>query len=107
MKNQRTVCICLLAYAGFMRSDEVLKLRRCDFVINSVYMCVFIESSKTDKYRDGAWLLIARTGSNICPVVNIERYFTWANISPDSECYIFRQLSATKTGYVLKKILNI
>ena len=29
---------------------------------------IFVESSKTDQYRDGAWVPIARTDSDICPV---------------------------------------
>ena len=62
LKNQRTICACLLAYAGFLRSSELLKLKRSDVLINSEYMSVFVESSKTDKYRDGAWILISRTG---------------------------------------------
>lgn len=99
LKQQRTICACLLAYAGFLRSDELLKLRRSDIIFNSVYMSVFIESSKTDKYRDGAWILIARTGTELCPVVNLEKYFSWANVSDDSDVYVFSQLSATKTGY--------
>ncbi len=31
-------------------------------------MKIFIESSKTDQYRDGAWVVIARTATTICPV---------------------------------------
>ena len=63
IKNQRTICVCLLAFSGFLRSKELLKLKRSDILINSVYMSVFIESSKTDKYRDGAWILNLRTGT--------------------------------------------
>lgn len=103
VKNQRTICACLLAFAGFLRSEELLKLRRSDFIVNSVYMSVFIESSKTDKYRDGAWILIARTGTVLCPVLNLERYLLWADISSDSEVFIFAHLSATKNGYILRQ----
>jgi hypothetical protein len=102
VKNQRTICACLLSYAGFLRSEELLKLRSCDLLFNSVYLSIFIESSKTDKYRDGAWVLIARTGTDLCPVVNLERYMTWTGISPESDHYIFCNLSATKAGYKLR-----
>ena len=103
IKNQRTICACLLAFAGFLRSDELLKLKRSDIVINSVYMSVFIESSKTDKYRDGAWILISRTGTSLCPVLNLERYLQWAGILSDADVFLFSHLSATKTGYMLRK----
>ncbi|XP_053383460.1 uncharacterized protein LOC128549820 [Mercenaria mercenaria] len=103
IKNQRTICACLLAYSGFLRSEELLKLRRCNILFNSVYMSLFIESSKTDKYRDGAWILIARTGTLLCPVLNLERYFSWANIDCDSDTYIFCHLTGTKNGYKVRK----
>ena len=77
-----------------------MKLKRSDVLINSTYMSVFIESSKTDKYRDGAWILIARTGTVLCPVLNLERYFLWADVS---DVCIFSHLSATKTGHILRK----
>ena len=73
IKSQRTICACLLAFSAFLRSEKLLKLKRSDILINSVYMSVFIESSKTDKYRDGAWILISRTGTFLCPVLNVER----------------------------------
>lgn len=103
VKQQRTICACLLAYAGFLRSSELLNLRRCDILINPVYMSVFIEGSKTDKYRDGAWIIIARTGTMLCPVVNLERYFLWAGIESDSDVYVFSHLTATSNGFVFRK----
>ena len=99
LKSQRTICAFLLAYSGFLRSAELLNLRRSDFVINPTYMSVFLESSKTDRYRDGAWILIARTGTALCPVLNLMKYFEWANISDDSDVFIFSHLNATKTGF--------
>lgn len=72
IKNQRIVVACLLAYAGFLRSAELLNLKVHDIVFENYYMRIFIESSKTDKYRDGAWIIIARTGTYLCPVRNLE-----------------------------------
>ena len=46
--NLRTITIILLSFAGFLRYDEVSALKRADFEINSQYMKVFIEKSKTD-----------------------------------------------------------
>jgi len=31
------------------------------------YMIIFVETSKTDKYRDEAWITLARTGTCLCP----------------------------------------
>ena len=62
-------------------------------------MSVFIEKSKTDKFHDGAWILIARTGTRLCPVRNLEKYFEWIDIDADSDGFIFCQLSNTMNGY--------
>lgn len=61
--TQRTICALLLSFSGFLRSSELLNLHYNDVVLHNTHMDIFIESSKTDRYRDGAWLVIARTGT--------------------------------------------
>ena len=61
-----------------------------------------MESSKTDQYRDGAWVPIARTHSKVCPVAMMERYFYLADIHGDSDKHLFSGLSSTKEGYQLR-----
>ena len=67
----RTMSICLLGYAGFVRFSELASLRERDISFYDEHM----ESRKTDQFREGAWVPIARTCSNICPVAMLERYF--------------------------------
>ena len=99
LADLRILVISVLCYAGFLRFDELIKLRRCDFSIEEAFMRIFIERSKTDIYRDGAWVVIARTGLHTCPVSLTLRYFTLGGISPDSDEYIFRALSyCSSTG---------
>ena len=64
--------MCLFAYAGFMRSADVLALRRSDIQIFKTHIEIFVEHSKTDVYRDGSWILASRTDSRLCPVCNFE-----------------------------------
>ena len=59
--NIRSVVICILAFAAFLRFDELAKLNRSDVVIECSYLKLFIESSKTDQYRDWAWVVKAST----------------------------------------------
>ena len=56
----RLLVVCLLAFAGFMRCDELVKLKCDDITFNSESMVVRVQSSKTDQYLDGASLVIAR-----------------------------------------------
>ena len=63
LKNQRIICACLLGFAGFMRSSEILNIQVADIVFDQTFIAVFIESSKTDNYRDGSWIMISKTGT--------------------------------------------
>ncbi|XP_069109457.1 integrase/recombinase xerD homolog [Argopecten irradians] len=103
--NQRIITMCLFAYAGFMRSAEVLALRRSDVQIRTSHMEIFVEQSKTDIYRDGAWIIVSRTGSRLCPVCNFELYLKLAGISVDSEEFVFRNLTKMASGrYSLRNV---
>ncbi|KAK6165001.1 hypothetical protein SNE40_023749 [Patella caerulea] len=97
--NQRTICACLLGFAGFLRSNELLNLRRSDFQILTTHMSIFIQKSKADIYRDGSWVQVARTLTDLCPVKITEKYFTLAGFDVDSDEFIFRKLSKCKNGY--------
>ena len=52
--NIRSVVICLLAFATFLRFDELAKLVRSDVKIENDMLKLFIQSRKTDQYRVGA-----------------------------------------------------
>jgi hypothetical protein len=66
-------------------------------------MELFIESSKTDQYRDGAWIIIARSRQNTCPVGMLERYVELANIGNSPELPLIRGIVHTKSGEQLRK----
>ena len=61
-------------------------------------MSIFFEHPKTDIYRDGTWVLISRTQSDLCPEMNTERYLQWASIPDDSDVFIFRILTNAVLG---------
>ena len=76
----RSVLICLLAFAAFLRFDELAKLVRSDVEIHSEKLQLFIDSSKTDKFKDGAWV-VAVTGKVTCPVNMMNRYLEKAQLA--------------------------
>lgn len=100
LSDLRITALVLLSFAGFLRITEALKLRRSDIVFYSSYCSLFISTSKTDVYRFGDRIVIARTGTTFCPVQLLERYLVSANIiDSDSQEYIFRAImydSSTK-----------
>ena len=65
---------------------------------------VFIQKSKTDSYREGKWVLIARTGKLTCPVSMLKRYLVKANRA-DKDSFIFRSLNYFRScrQYKLKR----
>lgn len=75
--NQRSIFACLIAYAGFLRSNELLNVRCSDMKFEESHMAIFIEISKTDIYRDEKWVVIASTESEMCPVKKLEMFFKW------------------------------
>ena len=96
LSNIRLAAICLLAFAGFLRCDELLQLRLCDIKIAEEMMTVRIIRSKTDQLRHGDEILIARTSNSTCPVSMMERYIRMAGIDQHSEAYLFRAICKSK-----------
>ncbi len=100
----RTVVMCLLAFAGFLRFSELVNVKRCHLQFHSSHLDVFLPKSKTDIYRDGKHVIIARTGSKICPVGLLDKYIQLveSNGCVGPESYIFRSLSKLKQGFKLR-----
>lgn len=94
--------ICLLAYAAFLRIDELRQLRCCDIEFNLEGMNVKIASSKTDQYRQGQVVPIARTGSPTCPVGMLCKYIDLGGVDTTSRIYLFHPICSTKAGESLR-----
>ena len=90
----RTAAICVTAYAGFLRFNELAFLRCCDvrFCDRMEYVELFIAKSKTDIYRNGNVVVLAKTGDVTCPFSLLSRYVQVANIDLSSTLKIFRTL---------------
>ena len=59
-------------------------------------MKIFIEKSKTDIYRNGNWIYIARGNSELCPVATLKRYLNMAKINKNFEEFKFRSIASHK-----------
>lgn len=101
--NLRFVAMCLLGFFGFLRYSELVNLKRSDFRIHDDRLELFIEKSKTDKFKSGAWIVISATKDSVCPKLNLQHYFSSAKIKDDSNDFIFRSIIRTKSGYKLHK----
>ena len=99
----RFVLMCLLGYFGFLRYSELANLRRSDIRIFQDRLDLFIKQSKTDKFKEGAWIVISATGNTVCPKTHLLAYMKLANINENSNNYIFRSVVKTKSNYKLHK----
>ena len=93
----RTVTICMLCFAGFLRFDEVSNLRFSDIEFEESFFRLFIEKSKTDICRTGSWVYIAKTYTLACPYTILKRYLNLAKFKQNSEKFLFRAVSFYKS----------
>ena len=75
------MAMALLAFAGFFRFQELANLKLKDLALHDTHFELFIESSKTDQYREGAIVLIVKSGTDPCPWGNLEKYLSQAKLT--------------------------
>ena len=92
----RNLVMFVLSFSGFLRSSEVLELRRSDIEFHTEHMSVYIHKSKTDQLREGNSVVIAQTGGYLCPVTLLQLYFSQAEINENSTEYIFKPITSSK-----------
>ena len=95
--DERTVTMCVIGYAGFLRFSEIVGIRGCNILFFELYVSIFIEKSKIDKYREGSYVIIAKSNTITCPVKILQDYVNCAGINLHEEKYIFRQISYCKS----------
>ena len=100
---RRDISIALLLFAGFFRFNELACLTIHDIAISDSHLTIQVTKSKTDQYRKGDEVVIARSGKVTCPVMNLEKYMLLANIdtSKVTSDYLFKPLVKVKSGYKL------
>lgn len=104
LMDKRFLCMCLLAYAGFLRFGELINLQKKHVQITSSHIQLTIDKSKTDVYREGHKILIAASHLDTCPVKSLSSYFQASDLhSAGGEAFIFRKIVTTKKGQVLDK----
>ena len=98
LKDLRTLTLCILCFAGFLRFDEVANLRRSDIEFEETYFRLFIEKSKTDVCRVGSWVYIAKTYTSSCPFTILKRYISSAGFTQNCQKFLFRSVSYYRTS---------
>ena len=103
LKDLKTTLTCVFSFMGFLRYSEVSNFRMSDIVIHGSYMAIFTEKSKTDIYRNGHWLYLAKLKSRLCPITLLRRYMKLAKIDKHSNDHIFRRLCKRGNSFRLRE----
>ena len=93
----RSLVMYVVSFSGFLRSAEILELRRSDIIYKSDDIEINIVKSKTDHLRDGKTLVIAETGGDLCPVKLLQLYLSKVEIPDNSKEYIFWAISSSRS----------
>ena len=101
LTDQRDLAMMVLAFAGFLRFDELVNLRTRDIAFKGDYIELKLEKSKTDQYREGNIVSIARGDTVLCPWLRLEKYLEMGNIDMNIDQFLFRPLFNSKSGVKL------
>lgn len=93
LSEVRLLAVCLLAFAGFLRCEKLLKLVCADVQFNQEGLVLSIKSCKTYQFREGASLVVAR----------IDDGMYMGSLSVGSNDRVFRAVVCTKKGERLRK----
>ena len=93
----RTVALCLTAFAGILRYDELSNLLCLDVKFYPDYSLLFIE------YRDGAWVPISSSNLITCPLRALKRYADLGEIVFDSDLPLFRGINGPNAKAKLRR----
>ena len=104
LTNSRLTMILVRSFMGFLRFSELSNFKRSDFILLNTHMSIFVEKSKSDIYRKGHWLHLAKLNSNLCPLDLTKTYFVFAKTDEQCDKYIFRGIENTKNDQRLRKI---
>lgn len=103
LSDLRLVTACLLAYAGFLRFNELVNVRPCDIKIQRDKLILLIPKSKTDQLRQGDELVITRTGNSTCLVAMLETYLARTGTQMSDHRFMFRPICKTARSETLRE----
>lgn len=103
LADLRDLAMMVVSFGGFLRFDELVNLRTSHIKFFDDYLELRLDKSKTDQYRDGNVVLLAKGSTVACPLLRLRQYLEKANISPNRDQFLFRPIYASKNGQNLIK----
>ncbi|XP_011673264.1 uncharacterized protein LOC105442649 [Strongylocentrotus purpuratus] len=98
LADLRVLFACFISYAGFLRFDDLKNISNNDLTFTSDRLVIHLASSKTDQFRQGSDVVIARSFKQSCPVRVAERYLAALRDPPGSLLPVLRRLCSSTKG---------
>ena len=92
----RDLTMILLGFAGFLRFDEINNLMFKDIHFEEEHIEINIRKSKTDQFRSGNKVFIAKGATSACAYTMLRRYVTKCGKETMSDSYLFKPLFKSK-----------
>ena len=86
----------LLGYVGFLRFNEINELKCNDIEFKEDHVILKIRKSKSDVYRSGKDVLIAKGSSSACPQSMLYKYLRATEQDVKSDKFLFRPVNRSK-----------
>ena len=104
LKDLRIAALCSLAFAGFLRYDDLCNIVPKHIEFHNDYIRIFLPRSKTDIYREGNYVYISASSSKYCPLGVLRRYLNLSGIDNNSTLPLFRPLTfhPSNSSYTLR-----
>ena len=102
LKDLRIAAISSLGFAGIFRFNGLANIQPKHLTFCDGFVKIFVPRSKTDVYREGNYVYIAKLENKHCPVAILRRYIEAANLDLSSHLPLFRPLTKIKSGYTLR-----
>ncbi|XP_069141252.1 uncharacterized protein [Argopecten irradians] len=92
----RDLAMIVLCFAGFLRYNELSELRCEDVSFHESCLKLNIRKSKTDQYRLGNEVVIAKGKTVACPYLMFKRFMGLSGATVSSKDYLFKPLFRSK-----------
>ena len=93
----RFLFILFVGYAGFLRADEILKMKVCDVKIHADHMLVSVPERKNDQYRQGHIMVVIRSNKVTCPVCITEKILARLPLNDNKNMPLVRRIVESKS----------
>lgn len=60
---------------NLLRCRKVAKLRRCDLIMNNIFLFISIENNRTDIYREESYIYLTKLNSVLHAIELASQYF--------------------------------